>query len=232
MNEVKQIIIGGNILFLKDEQARNLAASLQTALDLLNSKVPTQASTSNQLADKAFVNSSIATATATFRGMFESETELKKANGDANDYAYLKSTDADGNILYTRYKYAEDSGWIEEYTLNNSSFTAAEWASIQSGMTAALVDKLKGIEEGAQKNDPNTVVDPDYVHTDNNYTSAEKNKLNGIEAGAQKNAAGTVVDSKYVHTDNNYTNEEKAKLASVSAPTYEPEDESLTFYGI
>ena len=52
--------------------------------------------------------------------------------------------------------------------------------------------KLAGIEEGAQVNAPNTVIDANYVHTDNNYTTAEKNKLEGIESGAQKNTVTSV----------------------------------------
>lgn len=52
--------------------------------------------------------------------------------------------------------------------------------------------KLAGIEEGAQVNDPNTVIDANYVHTDNNYTTAEKNKLSGIEIGAQVNTVNSV----------------------------------------
>ena len=56
--------------------------------------------------------------------------------------------------------------------------------------------KLAGIEEGAQVNDPNTVVDGSYVHTDNNYTTADKNKLAGIEDGAQKHIAPTADEVK------------------------------------
>lgn len=56
--------------------------------------------------------------------------------------------------------------------------------------------KLAGIEAGAQVNDPNTVVDGSYVHTDNNYTTAEKNKLAGIEDGAQKHIAPTADEVK------------------------------------
>lgn len=37
--------------------------------------------------------------------------------------------------------------------------------------------KLEDIEEGAQKNLPNTVTDPNYVHTDNNYSNEEKQKV-------------------------------------------------------
>lgn len=43
-------------------------------------------------------------------------------------------------------------------------------------------NKLKGIEEGAQVNDPNTVVDASYVHTDNNYTTEDKNSLKAVIA--------------------------------------------------
>jgi hypothetical protein len=51
------------------------------------------------LADKEYVNSSIATSTATFRGVYNSVEELEEAETDAdlNDYAYVKLTDAVGN---------------------------------------------------------------------------------------------------------------------------------------
>lgn len=45
--------------------------------------------------------------------------------------------------------------------------------------------KLEDIEEGAEKNDPNTVIDSNYVHTDNNFDNTAKSKLAGIEAGAE-----------------------------------------------
>ena len=43
-------------------------------------------------------------------------------------------------------------------------------------------NKLKNIEAGAQVNDPNTVIDANYVHTDNNYTTEEKNNLKAVIA--------------------------------------------------
>ena len=106
---------------------------------------------------KAFVNSSIATATATFRGTFYSITALLAAEGDANDYAFLSGTDAAGNTYYDRYKYVDGTGWTYEYRLNNSSFTARQWAAINSGATSDLMDKLSGISAGAQINVIETV---------------------------------------------------------------------------
>lgn len=93
-------------------------------------------------ATKDFVNSSIATNTAFFKGTFDSTDDLPTTDVTNNDYAFVVGTDAAGNTTYTRYKYnADDEGWIEEYVLNNSSFTADQWATIQSGIT--LADKTQ-----------------------------------------------------------------------------------------
>lgn len=104
--------------------------------------IPLQASTSNQLADKGFVNSSIATNTAYFIGTFNSVAELEAYSGPLtnNDYAFVATTDSAGNTLYDRYKYnADTQEWLFEYELNNSSFTAQQWASINSGITSGDV---------------------------------------------------------------------------------------------
>ena len=111
------------------------------SLASITEKIPTAASATNQLADKDFVNSSISTATATFRGTYNSLSELQAVSADANDYGFVKSTDSAGNTLYNRYKYTEGS-WVLEYSLNNSSFTSDQWAAINSGITTTLVSKL------------------------------------------------------------------------------------------
>ena len=86
-----------------------------------------------------FVNSSIATNTANFAGTYTSESEFP-AVATNNDYLFLDTVDEEGNKIFKRYKYAADtSRWAYEYTLNNSSFTAAQWAAIQSGITAGDV---------------------------------------------------------------------------------------------
>lgn len=79
--------------------------SLGADINEINSKIPAQATSDNQLADKDFVNSSISTATATFRGTFTSLASLQAANGDKNDYAFYSHTDVAGNTIYDRYKY-------------------------------------------------------------------------------------------------------------------------------
>lgn len=103
--------------------------------------IPVQATTTNQLADKSFVNSSIATNTAYFIGTFNSLADLEAYSGTLtnNDYAFVETTDSAGNTLYDRYKYTTattPASWQFEYELNNSSFTSNQWASINSGITA------------------------------------------------------------------------------------------------
>lgn len=127
----------------------------KTSVDAINEKIPAQASADNQLADKNFVNSSIATNTAEFKGTYNSLSELQSVTADANDYGFVVSKDVDGNTVYNRYKYVEGEGWQFEYTLNNSSFTAAQWATIQSGLTTADANKLRN--EVATKNELDVV---------------------------------------------------------------------------
>lgn len=110
----------------------------------IEEKIPSEASRSNKLTDKDFVNSSIATATATFKGTYNSLAELEAVAADSNDYGFVIATDADGNTLYKRYKY-DGTNWVWEYDLNNSSFTAAQWAAIQSGITNGHVSRINNL---------------------------------------------------------------------------------------
>lgn len=105
--------------------------------------IPSTATESNQLADKNFVNSSIATSTATFRGTFNSFAELEAYSGekDDNDYAFVAETSGSATV-YKRYKY-NGSTWEFEYQLNNSSFTSEQWATINSGATASTVAQVE-----------------------------------------------------------------------------------------
>ena len=129
-----------------------ISTATQNALDVVNGDIdniegliPNQATTSNQLADKSFVNSSISTNTANFIGTFSSVQDLEAYSGTVtnNDYAFVETTDTAGNTLYDRYKYTDSTNsWQFEYELNNSSFTANQWAAINSGATATNIGQI------------------------------------------------------------------------------------------
>lgn len=107
---------------------------------------PNQVSSQNKLTTEDYVNSSISTNTANFCGTFASEAALNAYSGTKtnNDYAFVvvyDETEPTQVKQYDRYKY-NGSAWLFEYTLNNSSFTAAMWAAINSGITKALADSI------------------------------------------------------------------------------------------
>lgn len=142
-------------------------AALQAITDL----IPSQASSENKLADKEFVNSSIATATATFRGTYNLVSDLSltvsatqeqiaaaiatklaalSIIADNEDYVFVQIPTADATPTeisrVDRYKY-NGTVWAYEWSLNNSSFTAAQWAAINSNITAAAVTKLSNLPD-------------------------------------------------------------------------------------
>lgn len=118
-------------------------SDIRSSISDIEDLIPTQASTSNQLADKSFVNSSISTSTSNFIGTFTSLTDLQNYSGTVttNDYAFVEGLDSDNNPQYNRYKY-NGTQWIFEYTLNNSSFTSNQWNAINSGITSSDVTAI------------------------------------------------------------------------------------------
>lgn len=143
-----------------EASARTTAdADLQSKIDTINSKIPTQASSTNQLADRSFVNSSIQTSTADFKGSWETYADIPTeasayppdASGDTtpkiNDYLVVVHDEThDGGTW--RYKYTGSwetdgkSGWIVEYQVNETPFTADQLAAINSGITSDGVTQI------------------------------------------------------------------------------------------
>lgn len=136
----------------------------------INDKIPAEASEDNQLADKAFVNSSISTATADFKGTYNLINDLKLpidatktaienklltvvSNADINDYCFVQiptSAETPNEVaIIQRYKHTADK-WVYEYDLNNSGYTAEQWAAINSNMTAELTTKLTNLPTNDQ----------------------------------------------------------------------------------
>lgn len=125
------------------------------AISEVEGKIPTQASAENQLADKNFVNSSInavaayyitsdvagdpfATVAALDAGPYFSQGSLREPT--RNDYA-LVTADENHDGKTSRYLY-DGSQWVWQYDLNNTTFTAAQVAAINSGITSAKVAQI------------------------------------------------------------------------------------------
>ena len=180
------------------DRATGVEGTLQGLINAIAAKIPAAASASNQLADKDFVNSSIATSTATFRGTsapgLNQSQFLAWANGlthDLNDYVYWNTVDSVGNTLYKRYKF-DGTNWVFEYDLNNSSFTASEWAAIQSGITAALVAKLTALPNNA---DLQAALNAKYVKPNTGIPSSD------LEGNIPKSKLATSVQTSLGKAD-------------------------------
>jgi hypothetical protein len=118
----------------------------------INSKIPSEASSSNQLADKAFVNSSInAIAAYYITSDAQGDAFATKAALDAgpwyfdgatrtptkNDYAIVIADETRSNAC-CRYSYT-GSQWAFQYVVNDTPFTQAQLDAINSTITSALV---------------------------------------------------------------------------------------------
>ena len=118
---------------------------VEDAVSVIESKIPTEASSQNQLADKDFVNESVATASADFKGTYETLQELEQVEANANDYGFVIVEDQYGNTRYDRYKYTEGEGWLFEYSINSVQFSSSQWNAINSGIDDSKVNKLDAL---------------------------------------------------------------------------------------
>lgn len=164
--------------------------------------LPNDVSKENKLTTEDFVNSSIATNTANFLGTFNTLEEIEALTAVTNnDYAFWKTTDTLGSVVFKRYKYSADEQlWKFEYDLNNSSFTAKQWEAINSGITAELVAKIDDVNE---KN----VID-DTKTTNANAWSAAKTQTE-IDAkhkySTEEKVIGEWIDGKPIYRKVFYT---------------------------
>jgi len=153
--------------------ATDLSSDVQSdlaAIGDIKAVIPEQASSSNKLADIDFVNSTAATATTTYRGAYNLVTDLNLSvsatyaqiatalatavqTADNNDYCYVQRPVTDDTpteiASVERFKH-NDTAWEYEYTLNNSGYTAAQWAALNSGITSGLVAKLSALPTNSE----------------------------------------------------------------------------------
>lgn len=136
------------------QRTANLFGGYQGEIDEINALIPGQATKTNQLADKSFVNSTVATNAANFRGNWTNwaavptdatlypEDYVGNKTPNNNDYMVVQdASDYDGFEGSWRFIYVGDwnttgkSGWNSQYKVG-STFTAVQQAAIDSGITA------------------------------------------------------------------------------------------------
>lgn len=180
----------------------------RTNIESINNKIPAQASSSNQLADKDFVNSSLNSIAAYFI--------TKNANGDSfatkaeldstttfysggvervptrNDYCIVIKDETHDNAT-TRYIY--NNNWEYQYTINETPLTAEQLAAINSGITSELVNEFNGKQTAlnqTQMNAVNSGITADLVSTFNNKQNAlNTSQLAAVNSGITQSLVST-----------------------------------------
>lgn len=129
----------------------------ETAINTINSKIPSQASVSNQLADKAFVNSTVQTNTASFDGSWATYATIPTTVAGFTSAGFPEPTNNNYLVVVEdetqdggtwRYKYVDDgtaynkNKWKVEYEINETPMTADQLAALNSGITSTLVAQI------------------------------------------------------------------------------------------
>jgi len=135
---------GGGGGVTPEEVATMIANAIDSSVSTTSTNAVQNAAITN------FVNSSIESSTGQFRGTFETKAEMDLVEGSKNDYAFLVVRNPDDTVNhYERYKWVIDTtveppvgSWEYEYDVNNSSFTAEQWASINSGVKSSDVAQI------------------------------------------------------------------------------------------
>lgn len=157
----------------------------ETNIQTINDKIPNQATITNQLADKDFVNSSLNSIAAFYitknanGDSFSSKAELDSTTTfysggvtrtpTRNDYCIVLSDESKDNST-TRYIY--NNGWEFQYIVNETALTSEQLKAINSGITKDLVATFKG----------KTTTTVSGVVTNLNFTSDPQTQINNINS--------------------------------------------------
>ena len=133
-------------------------------LDEIEGKIPSTANTDNKLADKAYVDESINSSSAFFRGSFQTKAALLAVQWQTsspttanyvsnNDFAYVAADESHSNEAW-RYSYVYESGgqnngWTAQYRINETPLTQEQLAAINSGITSEKVAEIGSVFTGA-----------------------------------------------------------------------------------
>lgn len=196
----------GNIYTVEEafQRTASLFEGQQGEIDDIEALIPAQATTQNQLADKSFVNATVATNSANFRGNWATwayvptdgnlypEDYVGNRTPTNNDYmvvddaiGYGSEYDGSWRFIYIG-TWATDgkNGWNPVYRIG-TAFTQEQQAAIDSGITANMVDNYVN---------PNSTAATAYnaritaVETDKRDIINSANKVYATDAnGANKN---------------------------------------------
>lgn len=135
----------------------------QSNINTINGKIPTAATSSNQLADKQYVDNAIQTNSAHFRGNWATWSAVPTNAADypadddgnktptTNDYMVVQDASGyTGETLEGAWQFTYTgvwetngkSGWLPRFQINENPLTPAQQAALDSGITSSLVGQI------------------------------------------------------------------------------------------
>lgn len=200
----------------------------------IQAKISPQASSTNQLADKNFVNSSInniaafyitkdanGTAFTTYAELaatttFYSGGEVRVPS--RNDYCIVREDEThliNGKPSTTRYIY--QNNWEFQYIVNETALTAEQLAAINSGITAALVGQI-----GTNKNEI-AGIKTNYAQKTGTYSGMTVGKATSADKATQ-DGDGKNIASTYAKQTGTYPNITAGKATNADVATKAKQD--------
>lgn len=135
----------------------------QTNINTINSKIPAEATRTNKLADKQYVDNAIQTNSAHFRGNWATwanvPTDVNNYPADddgvktptVNDYMVVQNaSDYTGETLEGAWQFTYTgtwatngkAGWLPRFQINENPLTPSQQAALDSGITSSLVAQI------------------------------------------------------------------------------------------
>lgn len=160
-------------------------------ISTINGKIPSAASTSNQLADKQYVDNAVQTNSAHFRGNWATWTAVPTsatsypADDDGNktptvnDYMVVQdASDYTDETLEGAWQFTYTgtwstngkAGWLPRFQINENPLTPSQQAALDSGITSTLVTQI-----GTNQSDISTI--NGQITTINTTLSGKTGKL-------------------------------------------------------
>lgn len=160
-------------------------------ISTINGKIPSAASTSNQLADKQYVDNAVQTNSAHFRGNWATWAAVPTsatsypADDDGNktptvnDYMVVQdASDYTGETLEGAWQFTYTgtwstngkAGWLPRFQINEDPLTPSQQAALDSGITSTLVTQI-----GTNQSDISTI--NGQITTINTTLSGKTGKL-------------------------------------------------------
>lgn len=217
----------------------------KTNITTINGKIPSAASTSNQLADKQYVDNAVQTNSAHFRGNWATWSAVPTsatsypADDDGNktptvnDYMVVQdASDYTGETLDGAWQFTYTgtwstngkAGWLPRFQINEDPLTPSQQAALDSGITSTLVTQI-GTNQSNISSLQTAVANKQDTISD--LSTIRSNASNGQSAYTTIQGYGNIV----THNTSEFATSAQGTKANTAVQKYSTTNPALTQSG-